>query len=155
MKLNFHGCTRAAGSALLSCVLIGGAALTVRTQMPAETPQPERPITDVQLLKDRVKQLEQTVDDLKKQIGQIEDTQKPTTAPGTAATTATNAAGNAAAVPPGQPVAVKANPDGESKFEIYGFAMLDTGYDFNTNNPDWYDVIRPTKLPSFGVTRLP
>lgn len=32
---------------------------------------------------------------------------------------------------------------------LYGFAMLDAGYDFNQINPDWYDVIRPTKLPAY------
>ena len=38
---------------------------------------------------------------------------------------------------------------GESTFEIYGFAMLDAGYQFKQNDPDWFDVVRPTKLPSF------
>ena len=33
--------------------------------------------------------------------------------------------------------------------EIYGHTMLDMGYQFNQNDPDWYDVVRPTKLPSF------
>ena len=33
--------------------------------------------------------------------------------------------------------------------EIYGFAMLDMGYDFKQVNPDWFDVLRTTKLPSF------
>src|SRR5262249_31182275 len=32
--------------------------------------------------------------------------------------------------------------------EIYGFAMMDAGYDFNQVHPDWFDVVRPTKLPS-------
>jgi hypothetical protein len=35
------------------------------------------------------------------------------------------------------------------KFEIYGFAMLDTGYQGKQNDPDWFDVVRPTKLPAF------
>ena len=34
--------------------------------------------------------------------------------------------------------------------DIYGFVMLDSGYDFGTNDPNWFDVIRPTKLPSFA-----
>ncbi|HVR98515.1 MAG TPA: DcaP family trimeric outer membrane transporter [Thermoanaerobaculia bacterium] len=33
--------------------------------------------------------------------------------------------------------------------EIYGFAMLDMGYQGGQNHPDWFDVLRPTKLPSF------
>jgi hypothetical protein len=32
--------------------------------------------------------------------------------------------------------------------EIYGFAMTDVGYNFGTSDPDWFDVVRPTKLPS-------
>src|SRR5262245_19050092 len=32
---------------------------------------------------------------------------------------------------------------------IYGFAMLDMGAQFKQNDPNWFDVIRPTKLPSF------
>lgn len=31
---------------------------------------------------------------------------------------------------------------------MYGFAMLDMGYDFQQNDPQWFDVMRPTKLPS-------
>ena len=33
--------------------------------------------------------------------------------------------------------------------EIYGFIMMDMGYNFNQIHPDWFDVVRPTKLPSF------
>ena len=32
---------------------------------------------------------------------------------------------------------------------IYGFAMLDMGYQGGQNDPDWFDVLRPTKLPAF------
>ena len=32
--------------------------------------------------------------------------------------------------------------------QIYGFAMLDAGCDFKQAHPDWFDVVRPTKLPS-------
>ncbi|HKW00627.1 MAG TPA: DcaP family trimeric outer membrane transporter [Vicinamibacterales bacterium] len=34
--------------------------------------------------------------------------------------------------------------------EVYGFGMADAIADFNQNNPDWYDIVRPTKLPSFA-----
>ena len=37
----------------------------------------------------------------------------------------------------------------ESWLNVYGFAQLDMGYSNRQNHPDWYDVIRPTKLPSF------
>jgi hypothetical protein len=32
--------------------------------------------------------------------------------------------------------------------QIYGFAQADTGFDFMQNDPDWFDVNRPSKLPS-------
>lgn len=33
--------------------------------------------------------------------------------------------------------------------EIYGFIMMDAGYNLDQIHPDWYDVVRPTKLPAF------
>ncbi|AOS98090.1 hypothetical protein AUP74_02695 [Microbulbifer aggregans] len=32
---------------------------------------------------------------------------------------------------------------------LYTNIMLDAGYQKYTNNPDWFDVVRPTKLPAF------
>jgi DcaP outer membrane protein len=47
-----------------------------------------------------------------------------------------------------QTVAVEA-VEPKFRIDIYGFAMLDTGYDFKQVHPDWFDVLRPTKIPSF------
>src|ERR1700741_777864 len=33
--------------------------------------------------------------------------------------------------------------------EIYGFVMTDVGYQFNQSNPNYFDVLRTTQLPSF------
>jgi hypothetical protein len=38
--------------------------------------------------------------------------------------------------------------DAKPRLDIYGFAMLDMGYQFKQNDPNWFDVLRPTKLPS-------
>ncbi len=38
--------------------------------------------------------------------------------------------------------------NGSTQFDIYGFAMLDMGYQTKQNDPAWFDVLRPTKLPS-------
>jgi hypothetical protein len=38
---------------------------------------------------------------------------------------------------------------GATRLDLSGFAMLDMGYQTNQNHPDWFDVVRPTKLPSF------
>ena len=40
-------------------------------------------------------------------------------------------------------------PDPKPSLEVYGFAMLDVGQNFNQIHPDWYDTMRLTKLPSF------
>ncbi|HEX5132702.1 MAG TPA: DcaP family trimeric outer membrane transporter [Candidatus Krumholzibacteria bacterium] len=39
--------------------------------------------------------------------------------------------------------------EGTSTFELYGYVMLDAGYDTKQVDPSWYDVMRPTKLPAF------
>jgi DcaP outer membrane protein len=40
-------------------------------------------------------------------------------------------------------------PAPEGTFQLYGHAMLDSGYNFGQIDPNWFDVMRPTKLPSF------
>jgi hypothetical protein len=42
-----------------------------------------------------------------------------------------------------------AQDDQSTRVDLYGFAMLDMGYQANQNDPDWFDVVRPTKLPAF------
>lgn len=37
----------------------------------------------------------------------------------------------------------------KSSFEIYGYIQTDAGYNFNSIDPDWFDVMRPTKLPKY------
>jgi len=39
--------------------------------------------------------------------------------------------------------------DKKAKIDLYGFAMLDMGYDGKQVDPAWFDVLRPTKLPAF------
>ena len=43
----------------------------------------------------------------------------------------------------------RAQVDSNKVFEIFGFAQTDLGYDFNQVNPQWYDVMRPSKLPAY------
>ena len=35
------------------------------------------------------------------------------------------------------------------RLELYGFIMMDMGYQGGQSDPNWFDVLRPTKLPSF------
>ena len=37
----------------------------------------------------------------------------------------------------------------KTSMEVYGFAMLDFGQNFNQINPNWFDTMRVTRLPSF------
>src|SRR5262245_1643579 len=39
-------------------------------------------------------------------------------------------------------------PDGPT-LQIYGFVHSDSIFDFNQNNPDYFDANRPTQLPAF------
>jgi len=39
-------------------------------------------------------------------------------------------------------------PDAKPTMEIYGFGMVDAIADFNQVNPDWYDSLRPSRLPN-------
>jgi hypothetical protein len=51
-----------------------------------------------------------------------------------------------AASPAPTPAAVQ--PQAQPTLEIYGFGQADAIADFKQNDPAWYDVNRPTKLPS-------
>ena len=49
---------------------------------------------------------------------------------------------------PAASAAAQAQPDAKPSFEIYGFAMLDIGQNFKQINPNWFDTMRVTRLPS-------
>ncbi|WP_243636302.1 DcaP family trimeric outer membrane transporter [Flavobacterium aquariorum] len=38
------------------------------------------------------------------------------------------------------------NAGADKTMEIFGFIMMDSGYDFGRMNPDWYDTMRPTQI---------
>jgi len=144
----------------------------VATTQPPQTPVVEPQATkatkdeseEVRQLRERLQILEKTVEDLKGQMIVIAAAQN------TAASSSTVASSGAAVGPPGSvgvPVASSASADMQpgpdvadapgkkrqdktgNSFEIYGFAMLDAGYQFGQAHPDWFDVLRTTKLPSF------
>ena len=43
---------------------------------------------------------------------------------------------------------ILAQDENKSWLQLYGFAMTDIGYNAKQIHPDWYDVVRPTKLPT-------
>src|ERR1700716_3099494 len=144
MKTNGRSGWRGLGGFALSLVAL---LLLQSSYMFAQTPQTAKQTTDVDQLKQRLQQLEQTVMELKGQLAAIEETKKtPPAAIVQATYSESPAPAETAAVPNAKP------PDdakGESTFTTYGFAMLDAGYQFKQNDPDWFDVVRPVKLPAF------
>ncbi len=40
--------------------------------------------------------------------------------------------------------------NGKTSLEVYGYIQTDAGYNFNAIDPDWFDVMRPTKLPAYN-----
>jgi len=98
----------------------------------AQTQDAHQP--DFQQVQKRIEQLEQEIRDLKQQVAAA--------APTTASDYKSN--GQAPAATPAE----KSKSD--STVDIYGFAMLDSGYQFHTIDPNWFDVVRPVKLPAFS-----
>jgi outer membrane DcaP-like protein len=146
-------------------VALFGLSFLVFGAQTAQAQEAEKVSPEVQQLKDKLQKLEQTVQELKTQLSEMQHPRiapavasgaakldKPPTAPLTtigtagpeqpAATTSTES--TTASVNKSQE-----DKKGESTFQVYGFAMLDMGYQFKQNDPNWFDVIRPTKLPAF------
>jgi len=46
-------------------------------------------------------------------------------------------------------VSAQTADDSATWFDVYGFAMLDMGTSSIQSHPDWFDTLRPTKMPSF------
>ena len=59
------------------------------------------------------------------------------------------AAGIALAALVASSTAARSQDTQQGRMDIYGFAMLDMGYEAKQSDPDWFDVMRPTKLPTF------
>lgn len=112
---------------------LGGHAHAQETQNP-----------DLEQLKNKLQQLDEEMQELKAQIQAAEEAQR--------------ALGNraqpksAAVAAPGQTQTVPREgeeTERKSSIDIYGFVMLDSGYDFKQENRNWFDVLRPTQLPSY------
>ena len=139
---------------LASIAVVGIATLGIAERL-GQAQEPEKVSPEVQQLMEKLQKLEKTVEELKTQLSVLEKPAKsPTPAAiitpkaespaGTAVLPAATAAAPATTASPNQ------DKTGENTFQVYGFAMLDAGFQFKQNDPDWFDVVRPTKLPAFG-----
>jgi hypothetical protein len=139
---------------------MGGASALAQTQ-------------DAQQLQEKVQQLEQLTEELKARLAALEKSQPGSpqminttiVQPGASkdAAPAASISNNAPAAMPATEITVSSTPaktgpqqgpetrkqEPDKSIEFYGYAMLDLGYDFGQNDPNWFDVMRPTKLPAF------
>jgi hypothetical protein len=106
---------------------------------------------DTQEMQRKLQQLEQELSDLKNQMAKIEQ-EKGTSAPAPAqpSTPVLKEA------PPATTEAEEKSEPGEEEMPIppktvdfYGFVMTDSGYRSGAIDPNWFDVIRPTKMDAF------
>jgi hypothetical protein len=99
----------------------------------------------VQQLKDKLQQLEQEMQALKGEISAVEQAQGSQVASAAMLRTA-----SATPQPkPEKPAQAAREEEHKSTLDLYGFVMTDTGYEFGQTDPNWFDVMRPTKLPAF------
>jgi hypothetical protein len=96
------------------------------------------PVSDVQQLKDKLALLEQSIKEVKGQITALE-----------AQHAVLDAVVMSKSPTPAAAQDAKKSSGAERTIELYGFIMMDSGYDFGQNDPLWLDTMRPTKLPSY------
>lgn len=102
---------------------------------------------DIQQLKEKLQQLEQMIGEVKGQITVLENQPAPMSTEPEQPSVAHDVAVPAAPASP--PTQAEKKPTKENTLDIYGFVMMDSGYDFGQIDPNWFDVVRPTKLPSY------
>ena len=114
--------------------------LTAFVRVPVQAQEQSAQMAQLQEMQKKIEQLEKELEEVKNQMKAATASLKQ-------------------AVPgPSVPIATEtrdAEERGEqtepaSTVDFYGFVMLDSGYDFGTNDPNWFDVMRPTKLPAFA-----
>ena len=131
---------------------------------PARAQSQDNRNQEIQRLKDKLDRLDQMMTEVRSEIKALqEQTQSPSIVN---PVTPSPAANKESPAPPEPMIAVPseaviARPQAGSvplegeiterkdSVNFYGFTMLDSGYDFGQVNPNWYDVVRPTQLPSY------
>lgn len=151
--------------AFLAILTLSVVCSTPYTAQPQESrPFSDQQAQDVQQLKAKLEQLEQMMDEVKVKLNELEG--QPAAAahaseggPSNTLVSAvtsfgdyptTHASGSLAGAPPVGKQADQKKPGSESTMDIYGYVMTDAGYNFGTIDPNWFDVVRPTKLPAFA-----
>lgn len=108
--------------------------------------------TQLQQLQIKLEQMEKQMQELKQQISSMQQQPQKPPAPPSKSEEALQEVVNqeASAETPSEEVGnAPLPPEHGTTLDLYGFVMLDSGYDFGTNNPNWFDVVRPTQLNAF------
>ena len=120
------------------------------TYTQAQTQEAPKETPEVQQLKERLQKLEQTVQDLKGQINAIEETKKKTLTPAIVEATYSESATPATPATPEK--SQDNNGKGESTFQVYGFAMLDMGYQVKCSSRSNITLRRTSVSEEIGET---
>lgn len=114
--------------------------LTMLGRVPARAQQQPSQSPEMQQMQKKLEVLENEILELKRQMNAFAQPAKtPVAEPNAAVSVASQGA---------KPAEKSEAPGTGSTVDFYGFVMLDSGYQFGTNDPNWFDVVRPTKLPS-------
>ena len=107
--------------------------------VPAQAQDQSSQTPDLQQMQKKMEQLEKEMMELKQQMNAVAGLSKQAVpGPTVPVTTDTRQAEEHAE-----------QPKPSSSVNFYGYVMLDSGYNFGSINPDWFDVERPTQLPAF------
>jgi DcaP outer membrane protein len=107
-------------------------------RVPVSAQEQSSQTPDIQQMQKRLEQLEKELRELKQQMSSAAELSKEAVpGPSVEVTAETRQA---------EEKSEQVAPS--TSLQIYGYAMLDSGYDFKTNDPNWFDVVRPTKLPA-------
>ena len=143
-------------TSFIALLLFAVSAISIQT---AAAQSQDQRNADIEQLKNKLQQLDQMMTEVKGEIKSLEGTPAPLVGQGQAEGQKTSAPQEPMIAVPSeaiiaQPQAGTVPLEGEiterqNSVSFYGFVMTDSGYDFGQVDPNWYDVERPTKLPSF------
>jgi hypothetical protein len=121
--------------------LMLGLFFTMLGRVPARAQEQPSLSPEMQQMQKKLELLESEILELKRQMSAVAQPAKtPAVEPNAAVSVASQGA---------KPEEKSEAPGTGSTVDFYGFVMLDSGYQFGANDPNWFDVMRPTKLPAF------
>jgi hypothetical protein len=103
----------------------------------AQEQTPQTP--DLQQMQKKMEQLEKELRELKEQMNSMQLAKQAVPGPSIPVTTDTRQAEEHAE-----------QPKPSRSVDFYGFVMADSGFNFGSINPNWFDVERPTQLPAYA-----